>query len=178
MVEFKSGSYSSTFQQWFPLKLVPVADIPSALDYNLLESSSVYDLAHLAAMMQNLCQIKNGVGLSALQVGIPIPLFVVLGKDADLSVFIDCQYESDGNKIKAIEGCLSIIDEKGVPKRFLVERYEKIKVKGKKLVFKDSISIEIFEIESDGFLALVLQHEIDHHNFKLISEIGEEIKII
>ena len=177
MVEHKSGSYHSTFQQWLPLQIIPVKDIPSFLDYELLKKCSVYELAHLSALMQNLCILKNGVGLSALQVGIPIPMFVVL-KDKNFSVFVDCKYEGIDEKIKSIEGCLSILDENAKSRRFLVERYKKIKVTGQELVFGDSITLEPVEIEADGFSALVLQHEIDHHHFRLISDFGTEVKII
>ena len=62
--------------------------------------------------------------------------------------------------IKDYEGCLSVKDIYG-----LVPRYKKVKVKAL------DINGKPFRITAEGFLARVLQHEIDHNNGKLFIDI-------
>jgi len=59
----------------------------------------------------------------------------------------------EGDLVKDHEGCLSVKDVYG-----LVPRYDKVKVKA-----QDIDGNEI-RIKAEGFLARVLQHEIDHTN--------------
>ncbi|HMS23780.1 MAG TPA: peptide deformylase, partial [Candidatus Saccharibacteria bacterium] len=69
-----------------------------------------------------------------------------------------------GKLVEDHEGCLSVKDIYGV-----VPRYEKIKVKA------IDINGKPFRITATGFLARVLQHEIDHNNGTLfIDHIKEQ----
>jgi peptide deformylase len=62
----------------------------------------------------------------------------------------------EGEKTIDYEGCLSVPDIYGK-----VPRYEKVKIKAQDLYGHE------FRLSADGFLARVLQHEIDHTNGKL-----------
>ncbi|MDR2341889.1 MAG: peptide deformylase [Campylobacteraceae bacterium] len=101
---------------------------------------------------------KNGVGLAAIQVGTALNVLVINPvnedgeqKKEDLLEVINPQIiESDGVIIFQ-EGCLS------VPSIYEdVERFKKIKVR-----FFDRFGNEHTEIYED-FMAVALQHEIDH----------------
>jgi peptide deformylase len=101
---------------------------------------------------------KNGVGLAAIQVGTALNALVISPvneegeqKKEDLLEVINPQIiESDGVIIFQ-EGCLS------VPSIYEdVERFKKIKVQ-----FFDRFGNEHTEIYED-FMAVALQHEIDH----------------
>lgn len=106
----------------------------------------------------------SGVGLAAPQIGESIRLFVV---DADVMVeddedaqkygpmvFINPEIVSKGSElIDFEEGCLSLPDL-----REKVSRPDKIKVK-----FLDRKFVE-HEMEFDGWMSRVFQHELDHLN--------------
>ncbi|MDR0762197.1 MAG: peptide deformylase [Campylobacteraceae bacterium] len=101
---------------------------------------------------------KNGVGLAAIQVGTALNVLVINPvnedgeqKKEDLLEVINPQIiESDGVIIFQ-EGCLS------VPNIYEdVERFKKIKVQ-----FFDRFGVEHTEVYED-FMAVALQHEIDH----------------
>ncbi len=97
-----------------------------------------------------------GIGLAAIQIGVPRRMLVLdvarEGEEAEPMVVINPQviWESPERSIYQ-EGCLSI------PEYYEdVERPEKIALK-----FLDREGVER-EIEADGLLATCLQHEIDH----------------
>ncbi len=113
---------------------------------------------------------KNGVGLAAIQVGVAqrvliinVPLEIEEGehdqpKENTLEMINPVIIEKDGSE-KFQEGCLSI---PGVYED--VERAKHVKVEyfdrnGKKEV-----------IEDEGFLAVAMQHEIDHLDGKVFIE--------
>ena len=79
----------------------------------------------------------------------------------------------------SIEGCLSIFDFNGNLKRFKLMRDHKVKITGKQLILENNELklVDFEEIFEKGFTATVFQHEIDHQNGILISDIGEEIQI-
>ncbi len=115
---------------------------------------------------------KNGVGLAAIQIGVAKRVLVVnvpLESDEEES---DLQpkentleiinpvitYRSD-EKIKFQEGCLS------VPGFYEdIERHAMVTIE-----YQDRHG-EYFTIEDDAFLAVALQHEIDHLDGKLFIE--------
>jgi len=128
---------------------------------------ALHDL--LDDMYETMCT-KNGVGLAAIQVGIDqrvliinVPLEVEDGehdqpKENTLEMINPLIVEKDGTE-KFQEGCLSI---PGVYED--IERAKHVKVEyfdrdGKKQV-----------IEDDGFLAVAMQHEIDHLDGKVFIE--------
>lgn len=99
-----------------------------------------------------------GIGLAAIQVGVDQSLLVydVAPKDEErrLSVLINPRIVSaEGEVLSEDEGCLSVPDF-----RADVKRAERILVEA---VDRDGNPLRL---EAEGFLAIVLQHEIDHLN--------------
>ena len=111
-----------------------------------------------AQMLETLYATGNGIGLAATQVGVLKRLIIVdIGEDDDeayepLILFNPIILSSEG-EIVADEGCLSIPDVTAE-----VKRPEKVVVDG------INVQNESIHIETDGLLARVLQHEIDHLN--------------
>ncbi len=115
---------------------------------------------------------KNGVGLAAIQVGVPLRVLIInvpIETDSEeperqqprentLEVINPVILEAEG-KTRYQEGCLS------VPGYFEeVDRHKKVRIEyqdrhGKKFI-----------IEDDEFLAIALQHEIDHLDGKVFVE--------
>ncbi|MCY0093214.1 peptide deformylase [Hoeflea ulvae] len=99
-----------------------------------------------------------GIGLAAIQVGVPRRMLVidVAGKDEDPDpqVFINPELVASGDGVSVYEeGCLSIPDYYAE-----VERPETVTVKHLDRHGKQRVT------EADGLLATCLQHEIDHLN--------------
>ncbi len=105
--------------------------------------------------------LRPAVGISAIQVGVPKKMTAVIIKDEEGNKI--CEYALVNPKIisnsveKAClssgEGCLSVVEEH----EGLVYRSARIKVKA-----YDAIRDENIIIKADGYLAIVLQHELDH----------------
>jgi peptide deformylase len=130
--------------------------------------------------MEQLCLQQQGVGLSAVQVGIPWKLFVVYfdNKITPFRYFVNCRYESNTKKIQSLEGCLSLRNSAGDLRYFEVPRYEKVKIIGQELLIgTNDLEIKDVNFEIAGLYATVFQHEIDHSDQILISEIGKEIHV-
>ncbi len=107
---------------------------------------------------------EEGVGLAANQIGIPYQILVL---DTNVKKYDAQEKEEEGIKmalinpkivekegqVESTEGCLSF---PGV--QITIPRAERVKVIAKNEKGED------IEIDTDGFLAIVLQHEIDHLN--------------
>lgn len=98
-----------------------------------------------------------GVALAAIQVNVPLRVVVVRNNFNDKS---DRSFQTlinpkiirmEGEVVEDYEGCLSVKNIYGK-----VPRHNKVKIKAKGLDGKD------IRITAEGFLARVLQHEIDH----------------
>lgn len=108
-------------------------------------------------MMDTLDEVP-GLGLAAVQVGVPVQMFVYdsnLGKEQKnrYAVVINPEIVFKDGEIKDEEGCLSIPDY-----RDSVVRAAVVRVKG---FDKEGNSMEL---SGDGLLARMFQHEIDHLN--------------
>lgn len=160
------------------LVIVPLDEIP-APPYET-PSSDAPALYAVAKRMEHLCRNLGGLGLSAAQVGIPWRLFVALNdyplNDHDFGIFFDCTYDPRGSEsFPSIEGCLSLPG-----KRYKVSRYEKVAVRGKRLVeSSDGVSCEDFSATFSGIPAVIMQHEIDHDQGRerMIDSIGVPVSI-
>ena len=111
-----------------------------------------------------------GVGLAAVQVGVPRRLFVLdTSKDEKPRqplVLINPEIVSLGEEMREHEeGCLSIPDER-VP----IERPSTVTVR-----FLDREG-KTQELAAKGLLATAIQHEIDHLNGKLIIDYLSRLK--
>jgi len=100
-----------------------------------------------------------GVALAAIQVDRPLRIVVVRNdfdntKDKTFTVFINPEITIyEGKLEQEFEGCLSVPEIYGK-----VPRYTKVRVRAQD---EDG---KYFRITAEGFLARVLQHEIDHTN--------------
>jgi peptide deformylase len=117
------------------------------------------DLSALADDMVETMRSSNGVGLAAPQVGVSQRLIVVeTPEDEDepdsghLYIVVNPKIiHGSKEQVDGIEGCLSIPGYVGE-----VTRYESVTIKG-----QDPKGRKM-RINANGFLARVLQHEIDH----------------
>lgn len=98
-----------------------------------------------------------GIGLAAVQVGVPLRVVVYDishgDNDRNLNVLINPEIVSSEGSVVFEEACLSVIDYSAE-----VNRYARVFVKG---VDRDGNPLEI---EAEGLKAVCLQHEIDHLN--------------
>jgi peptide deformylase len=154
------------------LKLVPPSSIPKGLDCPLDDLPELYKLA---LSMQIICEKENGIGLSAVQVGVPLNFFVVNFHN-NYRFFVNCSYDSTNQeKEKYIEGCLSLRTAEGKLRYYEVERFKEIIVKGKELTCEPNLQIKDIEMSFADFYKVVFQHEIDHQNLITIDLIGKEV---
>ncbi|ELA8089704.1 TPA: peptide deformylase [Vibrio parahaemolyticus] len=104
-------------------------------------------------MLETLYATGNGIGLASTQVGRKEAVVVIDISDGrnDPLILVNPEAVSGENKALGQEGCLS------VPEYYAdVERYTSVVVSA---LDRDGNPITI---ESDEFLAIVMQHEIDH----------------
>ncbi|WED62402.1 peptide deformylase [Vibrio alginolyticus] len=104
-------------------------------------------------MLETLYATGNGIGLASTQVGRKEAVVVIDISDErnDPLILVNPEVVSGENKALGQEGCLS------VPEYYAdVERYTSVVVSA---LDRDGNPITI---ESDEFLAIVMQHEIDH----------------
>ena len=118
-------------------------------------------------MLDTMYHTDDGIGLAATQVGRSEAIIVIdisEQRDAPL-ILINPEVVSGNHKEMGQEGCLS------VPGYYAdVERCTEVTVKG-----LDRTGKEV-TIESDDFLAIVLQHEIDHLKGKLFIDYLSPLK--
>jgi peptide deformylase len=162
-----------------PLKIVPIEDIPKAGD---VPTENLIDVFRICTQMEKICTDNDGIGLSAVQVGIPWKLFIVLHDEKKKGYYykylLNCEYAGHGDKGKSIEGCLSLRNSEGNLRRFEVSRFPNVIVTGKELAITDKgLELKDLKIALDGLYSIVYQHEIDHQNGILISDIGVEVEL-
>ncbi|MGR5231755.1 peptide deformylase [Vibrio rotiferianus] len=104
-------------------------------------------------MLETLYATDNGIGLAATQVGRKEAIVIIdLSDDRnDPLILINPEVVSGENKAMGQEGCLSVPDYYAD-----VERYTSVVVSA---LDREGNAITI---ENDEFLAIALQHEIDH----------------
>ncbi len=119
-----------------------------------------------ASRNQEIC-----VGLAGVQVGHLIRVVIIRNdfndhKNRDFTVFINPEIvKHEGEVITEPEGCLSVPDIYGE-----VPRHSKVRVTAL------DIDGRPFRITAEGFLARILQHEIDHLHGKLFIDHIEDDK--
>lgn len=155
--------------------LVAIENIPRSTKDPLSEMNLV-EVFKICNQMEKVCRDKDGIGLSAVQIGLPLDLFVIL-RGNSFEYYLNCKYESEGETITSIEGCLSIRDSMGSIRRFELQRYATVTVKGQRINFQNDLLIEEFSSLETGLYSVVFQHEIDHSFGLLISEKGREVQI-
>ena len=135
-----------------------ILDIVKYPDPLLKEQSLQVDSfdADIGKLLDNMAETMyeaNGIGLAAPQIGklLQIAVVDVSREGNSLLELINPVILSQQGKTKSEEGCLSIPDY-----RDTVQRAVTIKVRANDRTGKQ------FELETDGLLAICLQHEIDH----------------
>jgi peptide deformylase len=128
------------------------------------------ELGKLADDMLETMYAAPGVGLAAVQVGVPRRLIVIdAAKDDDPPaplVLVNPEIVTLGPNLRLHEeGCLSIPDE-----RIEIERPGTLTVRYLDRNGKPQ------ELQAEGLLATVIQHEIDHLNGKLIIDYLSRLK--
>lgn len=117
------------------------------------------DLKSLIAQMFDLMYEHNGVGLAANQVDLPLRVFVANPKgkrgEGEEIVCINPELNLPRGNEADREGCLSLPEIYGE-----VRRPAKVKLTGYDLTGN------LIQRDLDGFLARIVQHEIDHLNGK------------
>ncbi len=116
------------------------------------------ELQHLIDQMADTMFAAPGVGLAAIQVGSDKSLIIFdanAGQDRpSLQVLINPKIIAhEGTVISENEGCLSVPDLRADVKRHAIVLVEGVDREGRPV-----------RMERDGFLSIVLQHEIDHLN--------------
>ena len=113
------------------------------------------ELRALAANMIETMYDYDGIGLAAPQVGQLVRMIVIdiTGPEerADARVFVNPVLELLGEEVESEEGCLSVEEY-----RTTVIRHSRVRVQATDL---DGNAIDF---ETDGMLAICLQHECDH----------------
>ena len=113
----------------------------------------------LKSMFENMWK-WNGVGLAAPQVGFSSCLIVAEAEGVKLGLANPEILESEGSDVMA-EGCLSLPRQEVNISRPTSIWVQALDVDNRKV-----------ELKLDGFLARIVQHEIDHLNGKLIIDHG------
>jgi peptide deformylase len=128
------------------------------------------DLLRLADDMLEAMYAAPGVGLAAIQVGVPKRLFVLDVADDDEKpsplVLINPEIVTLGSQTRLHEeGCLSIPDF-----RIEIERPSSLTLR---YIDRDG---EPRELDAEGLLATAIQHEINHLDGKLIIDFLSPLK--
>lgn len=168
------------------MQIVTVEQIPVLNQIKDTPVDNLIEVLKTCQELQILCDKEKGIGISAVQAGIPWKLFLIKGDGTcplvnknKFGYFINCTYEPlDNERLVSLEGCLSIRSSDGRLRSFQVERHKNIKLYGFKLDVDNGLKLkeinEEISVEQQG---VVFQHEIDHHKGVLISDIGKEIFI-
>jgi peptide deformylase len=160
------------------MKIVPIEAIPKLEEVEDAPEDKLMDVYKAYQEMEILLKNENGLGVSAVQVGVPWRMFIIKN-DEKYECYLNCSYEPIEQKTSEfVEGCLSIRNEDGSFKTFKVPRWDRVKVTGKKLLFDHDLCLEdVNEIYGFSELGTVFQHEIDHQEGVLISDIGKEFEV-
>lgn len=165
------------------MEVIPVEFIPRKEDIIEAPLDNLAEVFKICQQLEQISTLENGIGLSAVQVGLPWQLFAVRNEDEHYDFYLNCRYEPSpgAQKIITHEGCLSLRTDNGSLRSFRVERWNWILLSGKRLVTEGKLALEDLSLVEivDPLRAVVLQHEIDHQLGPegLVSNKGEEIHI-
>jgi len=118
------------------------------------------EIKNLVSDMKDTLKKAQGLGLAAVQVGVPVRLFIldlsVIDLSETLRVFINPEIIETAGEVEIEEGCLSF---PGLYQKIV--RNEKVRVKA-----LDQDGNE-FIMDADGMTARAILHEYDHLEGKL-----------
>jgi len=163
--------------------IVPVNEIPKAQPVPHDDLTKLYKYFFY---MEMICNEFYGIGLHAVQIGLPLDMYVIK-RDSKFEYYLNCVYEPvrdedplpGPEKVLSIEGCLSLVNSDGSSRYFAVNRYKRIVVHGASLCAHklELRPVHMYLGEGDGVYCMAHQHEISHGSGTLISQIGQEIYI-
>lgn len=115
--------------------------------------------AALAERMLQLMEAGNGVGLAGPQAGVCLRIFVAnpTGEPEDAQVLINPELTDLTGAAEAEEGCLSLPDI-----RVVIRRARRCRIRAQ------DVTGRTFEMEGEGLIARIWQHETDHLDGRLI----------
>ncbi len=145
-------------EEWPPAEMLDILVHPDDTLRQLAEEVSTFDssLRDLARCMRKTIE-KNGIGLAAPQVGVLQRLIIVETPELSLAIANPVLVSHSRRLVSIPEGCLSCPGE-----QVRVPRWDEIVVSGYDLHgTKRSMGLTMLD-------AIVLQHELDHLNGKLI----------
>jgi peptide deformylase len=154
------------------MALRPILSIPDPVLRKVSAPVPVFDkaLRILADDMLETMYAAPGIGLAAIQIGVPLRLLVIdLAKEGEpkapmIMANPEILSQSDERSIYE-EGCLSI-----------PEYYEEVERPAQvRLKYQDENG-KAHEIEADGLLATCIQHELDHLDGKLFIDYLSKLK--
>jgi len=176
MADMGFRKYNIVLKEHIP-KVDKIVDVP------MEKFMDVYKVCH---ELELLCEDQRGIGISAVQVGVPWKLFLVKSDGSNPFVekdkygyFVNCEYKpvTDTEQVVSVEGCLSVRSESGQLRFFQVERYMHIQIIGYRLDISKKKFVPVDRELSIAEQGVVFQHELDHQFGKLISDTGKEIFI-
>ncbi|MBN2395683.1 MAG: peptide deformylase [Candidatus Atribacteria bacterium] len=109
------------------------------------------EIEKLANDMIETMYVEGGVGLAAPQVGISKRIIIIDTGEKGIMVLINPVIIKREGEIKEEEGCLSVPGIYSIVRRSSSVTVEALDLKGNKV-----------QVSQEGFLAVALQHEIDH----------------
>ncbi len=120
-------------------------------------------LARLLDDMVDTMYAANGVGLAAPQIGVSRRLFVADVGDGPIRLVNPRMVEQNGRAF-GTEGCLSIPGVMGQVERWKNVVFKGLDEKGEPVVY-----------EAGGLLAVVFQHELDHLDGQLFTDLAVDL---
>lgn len=151
------------------MALLPILHYPDPRLHKIAAKVAVVDdrIRKLVKDMAETMYAAPGIGLAATQVDVHERVLVIDISDArnELQAFINPEIIESSGEAENEEGCLSV---PGVYDR--VWRAERIKVRAL------NVMGEPFSLETDGLLAVCIQHEIDHLEGKVFVEYLSRLK--
>lgn len=111
------------------------------------------DIKKLIAEMRKELKRANGIGLAAVQIGVPKQTILV-EMEGTVHVFLNAKItRKSWKKIAVEEGCLSVPGQNGYVRRSANLKIAALDENGKKIT-----------LETHGLTSIIFQHEIDHTN--------------
>ena len=156
------------------MSLLPIVTLPDPVLRQISSPVETFDASvkRLAADMLETMYDAPGIGLAAIQVGVPKRLLVLdvadneEGEEKRPLVLINPKILTLGDTLKLYEeGCLSLPDV-----RIEIERPAMVSVQ-----YQD-VDGKLQVLDADGLLATAIQHEIDHLDGRLIIDFLTQLK--
>ncbi len=154
------------------MALRPILSLPDPVLRQVSKPVTVFDsaLRGLADDMLETMYAAPGIGLAAIQIGVPLRLLVIdLAKEgepkAPRCIVNPLIVSASEEKSVYEEGCLSI-----------PEYYEEVERPARVRLSYQDLSGQTLDIDAEGLLATCIQHELDHLDGKLFIDYLSKLK--